>query len=229
MNLEEKKVGQSFEIDGVHYVVVDTGKRHPKSHQPMWPQPDAAGEEYIHSDGHIHICANTRCPKLVLRTRNPGKPRIYCDNTCNRAVQARKNDAKRTVLQYLRYDPLNRLFAVITGTVQRSTLGAKHALDKHLNDPLERCPEATEASNFVCPSVHNQSYYSEAKWAAWHQPGDWPGACLIAATLKDQFRRAYYEERGQKATSEYTQCRGPQWRWKDEDEMLPLPEGIVRA
>lgn len=229
MGLEDKKVGESFEIDGIHYVVVDHGKRQPKSHQRMWPQPDEAGDEYIHSDGHIHICANTRCPKLVPATRNPGKPRIYCDYLCNKRVQARKQDAKRgAAATYLLYDPLKRLYAVTT-SVHRTTLGAKHALDKHLNDPEERCPEATEASGFVCPSVHNQSYYSEAKWAAWHQPGDWPGACLIAATLKDQYRMAYFVERGQTGEKEYTQCRGPQWRWKDEDEMLPLPAGIVRA
>ncbi len=229
MGLEDKKVGDSFEIDGVHYVVVDHGKRQPKSHQRMWPQPDEVGDEYIHSDGHIHICANTRCPKLVPATKNPGKPRIYCDNDCNRKVQARKNDAKRNTQQYLLYDPLGRLFAVIS-VVHRSTIKAKHALDRHLNDPEERCPEATEQSNFVCPSVHNQNYYSEAKWAAWHQPGEWPGACLIAASLKDQYRLAYYLERGDTTCEkEYTQCRGPQWRWKDENEMLPLPAGIVRG
>lgn len=228
MGLEDKKVGDSFEIDGVHYVVVDHGKRHPKSHQRMFPQPDEVGDEYIHADGHIHICANTRCPKLVPEGRNPGRPRIYCTNECNRRVQARKTDAKRNVLHYLQYDPLKRLYAVIS-TVQRTTVKAKHALDRHLNDPEERCPEATEVSNFTCPATYNQRFMSEGQWQKWHEPGAWPGVCLIAATLKDQYRMAYFAERGQTGEKEYTQCRGPQYRWKDEDEMLPLPAGIVRG
>lgn len=228
MSLAEKKVGEVFEIDNIHYVVVDHGKRQPKSHQRMHPQPSEVGEEYIHADGQLHVCANTRCPKLVLKTQNPGKTRIYCSNECNRRVQARKSDAKRTILQYLQYDPLKRLYAVIA-TPQRTTFKAKHALDKHLNDPEERCPEATEASNFTCPAVYNQRFMSEGKWQRWNEPGQWPGACLIAATLKDQYRMAYFAERGQTGEKEFTQCRGPQWRWKDEDEMLPLPEGIVRA
>lgn len=225
--ISDHQVGDAFEIDGVHYVVVDHGKRRPKSHQRMHPQPAEVGKEYIHADGQLHVCKNPRCPKLVPKSKNPGKPRIYCSLACNRRVQARKADAKRTMLQYFQYDVLNRLYAVIS-TTHRTTVTAKRALDQHLNDPDERCPEATEASNFTCPGVYNQRFMSEGKWQKWNEPGQWPGACLIAAVLKDQYRMAYFQERGESGNREFTVGRGPQWRWRDENEMLPMPEGIVR-
>lgn len=228
MSISDYKVGQSFEIDGTWYVVVDHGKRHPKAHERMAPQPSEVGEEYIHADGQLHVCKNNRCPNLVRRTKNAGKERIYCTSRCNRLVQQRKQDAKRGVGSgRVLYDVLGRPYAIVS-RLPVTADQAKGQLDKHLDGTRERCPVATEPSNFTCPAVYNPNSYSEEKWQRWAEKGIWPGACLIAANLKDNYRVLYYRERGQDGGREFTRGRGEHMRWKDEEAMLPMPQGILR-
>ena len=228
MSIADHKLGDAFEIDGVHYVVVDHGKLHPKAHERMHPQPGVAGEEYIHRDGQLHVCKNPKCPKLVPATRNPGKPRIYCSPACNRIMQQRKYDAKRGANSgKLLYDPLNRLYAVVL-RLPPTADRAKRTLDKHLEGTEERCPEASESANFTCPATYNPRSYDEGKWQSWNEKGVWPGVCLLAAILKDNYRHMYYREGGQSTDREFTAGRGEQYRWKDENLMLPMPEGVVR-
>jgi hypothetical protein len=228
MSIADHKVGEVFEIDGVHYVVVDHGRQHPKAHERMAPQPADVGEEYIHADGQLHVCKNPTCPKLVLRTKNPGKTRIYCGPRCNRVMQQRKHDAKRGEgMGRLLYDPLQRLYAVVM-RMPPTADRAKAVLDKHLEGTEERCPEASEPANFTCPAVYNPRSYHEAKWQSWNEKGVWPGACLLAAVLKDNYRVLYYRERGQTTDREFTKGQGEQFRWKEEETMLPMPQGVVR-
>ena len=224
------QAGDVFELDGVWYVVVDNGKRLPPRPEKISPQPTSGiSDEYIHEDGTTHICANLKCPNLVPRSKNSGKPRIYCDRRCALLVVGRRHDAKRGSGRDYKYDVLHRLYAVVIRRLQSKKASRERFLE-HLDGLKDRCPEANEASNFKCPGQFNPNCYSKATWERYHQGGPWPGACLIYATLKDHYKTMYYAEAGQDIDRDYTVGRGEYWRWRSEIEsdMLPLPEGILR-
>ena len=124
-------------------------------------------------------------------------------------------------------DPLNRLYAVVLRRPQ-SAQKAKDLFNEHLDGLVDRCPEATEPSNFACPGRFNPNSYSKDTWDRYKMGGPWPGACLIYATLKDHYKTSFYAERAQNIAREYTIGRGEHWRWKDEDGILPTMGGIVR-
>jgi hypothetical protein len=120
-----------------------------------------------------------------------------------------------------------RLYQVVirkNQTVKKS----REVYEEHLDEPVDRCSEANEASNFHCPGRFNPNCYSQTTWSRYHQGGPWPGACLIYAVLKDHYKTMYYAERAKVTERVYTVLRGGCYRWKDEDDMLPLPEGIGR-
>ena len=222
-------VGEAFEVDGTWYVIVESGhKKEPNQTQRIAPRPQDVGPEYIHSDGLTHVCKNRRCPNLVLRSKNTGVPRLYCSGYCSKITAQRKYDATRYYGKALAYDPLGRLYAVLLRRA-KSKKEAWGAFIAHSDGLEDRCPEANENSNFKCPGVHNVHSYTSEYWSQAHQGGPYPGACLIYATLKDHYRVCYYEEAGQKADRQYTVAHGEQWHWKNEESMLPLPQGVVRA
>lgn len=222
-----RQLGDVFEVDGTWYVIVDQGRKLPARPEKVHPQPVDLPEEYIHIDGATHVCANLRCPNLVPRSLNPGIDRLYCSRRCGLAVTQRRHDAKRQGGKALLRDPLHRLYAVIVRRSQ-SVARAQEKLFEHLDGLIERCPEATEASNFHCPGRFNTHCYTQEKWQRWHIAGAWPGVCLIYATLRDHYKSLYYAERALPIQRDFTVGRGEYWRWKDENDMLPLPEGIAR-
>lgn len=222
-----QKLGEVFEVDGVWYVVVDKGRRLGEGHEKVYPQPTGVGGEYIHGDGAVHICKNLQCPNLVPKSRNPGVERLYCCRNCGRLDAQKKYDAKRDGGRHDQRDGMGRLYQVVVkkgATIKR----AREVFEQHLDGFTERCPEANEASNFHCPGRFNPNCYSQTTWSRYHQGGPWPGACLIYAVLKDHYKTMYYAERARSIERVYTVLRGGCYRWRDEDDMLPLPEGIGR-
>lgn len=222
-----KPAGTVFEVDDKWYVIVDQGKKLPNRAEKLYPQPTNLAEEYIHDDGTYHVCANLRCPNLVPKSKNRGAPRIYCSRRCGMLVVGRRQDAKRGGDQALLRDPLGRLYAVVLRR-PRSVQKARAMFYEHLDGLIERCPEASEASNFHCPGRFNPNCYSLTTWSRYHQGGSWPGACLIYATLKDHYKLAYHADRARTPDRDYTLGRGEHWRWKEENAMLPVWEGIAR-
>jgi len=226
------KPGEIFELNGTWYKIVEEkgnkllGKRQERFH----PQPVDLGEEWYHPDGKLRICKNPKCPNLVPRSKNPGRERIYCNRRClQQHVQRRYNSAQGCVGIEGQRDVFGRLYAIRNfRTVRVLPLTAKHHVMDHLDDRYGRCPEAAEASSFRCPAVWNPNCIDEYQWSRWHQTGPWPGACLIAAALKDNYWEAIHHDAGQPVERRYTIGRGATWRWRDEDTMLPMPEGIVR-
>ena len=225
--MTNKPVGEVFEIDGKWYVIVDQGKKTPSRAERLHPQPTNLSEEYIHNDGTYHVCANLRCPNLVPQSKNPGVTRIYCNRRCGLHVIGRKHDAKRGGGRVLLRDPMGRLYAIVLRR-SYSQQKARERFYEHLDGLLERCPEANEASNFHCPGRFNPNCYSLATWSRYHQGGPWPNVCLIYATLKDHYKLAYHADRARTPERDYTIGRGEHWRWKDENAILPLYEGIAR-
>ena len=122
---------------------------------------------------------------------------------------------------------MGRLYQV-TIRRQQTVKSNREKFEEHLDGLKDRCPEANEASNFHCPGRFNPNCYSQPTWMRYHQGGPWPGACLIYATLKDHYKTMYYAERARGVDRVYTVGSGGHWRWRDEETMLPLPEGIVR-
>ena len=230
--MHQQPTGTTFELDGQWYVIVETRHKFaPKRADKMVPQPSTVGQEYIHADGKTHVCANRRCSNLVPRSKNLGVERLNCSRRCTMAVSARRYQAREGGRRHLVYDPLNRLSAVFLHC-PKGPKAQRQARDKyleHLDGLVERCPEATEASNFSCPGGYNPNCLTKEKWVLWHQGGPWPGVCLIYATLKDHYAQAKREEVGQPGQRQYTFGRGESWHWRDEVAMLPLPEGIIRA
>lgn len=226
--MEYYNPGDTFELDGVWYTIVDQGKRLPSRKEKVNPQPTGTiPEEYIHEDGAVHICVNTRCPNLVPRSKSKGAVRLYCSRICSRKVIQRRQDAKRDGRLHEQRDMKGRLYQVsIRG--QLSVKKSREVYEEHLDGLKDRCSEANEASNFHCPGRGNPNCYSEVTWRRYHQGGPWPGVCLIYATLKDHYKTMYYSERAKDTDRVYTVSRGGYWRWLDEDDMLPLPEGVIR-
>lgn len=225
--MEYRNTGEVFEVDGEWYVIVDQGRKLPSRQEKVYPQPGGIAEEYIHPDGAVHVCVNTRCPNLVPKSKNPGIDRIYCSRRCNVLVIQRRQDAKRSERIHEQKDMMGRLYQVTMR--KQTTVGAsKRKYEEHLDGLKDRCPEANEASNFHCPGRFNPNCYSRTTWTRYHEGGPWPGACLIYATLKDHYKTMYYAERAKNTERVYTVLRGGCYRWRDENDMLPLPEGIVR-
>lgn len=222
-------VGETFELDGTWYVIVEADrKKAPNLAQRITPRPQEVGPEYIHSDGLTHVCKNRRCPNLVPRSKNRGVSRLYCSRYCGTLSAQRKYESTRGGGRFLAYDPLGRLYAVVQRRA-KTKKGAWLAFVEHSDGVSDRCPEANENSNFKCPGAHNTHSYTSEYWERAHQGGPYPGACLIYATLKDHYRVCFYEEAGMKTDRHYTAGHGEQWHWKDEENMLPLPQGVVRA
>ena len=226
--MEYRNPGDTFEIDGTWYVIVEQGRKLPDTTVRVYPQPTNVPEEYIHRDGTVHICKDIRCPNLVPRSMYPGIDRLYCSRQCAVWVAQRRHDAKRDGKHHEERDMMGRLYEVAVRK-QVSVKKSREVFEEHLDELKEgRCAEANQASNFHCPGRFNPNCYSQTTWSRYHQGGPWPGACLIYAVLKDHYKTMYYAERAQTTERVYTTLRGGCYRWKDEDDMLPLPEGIGR-
>ncbi len=209
-----RKTGETFELDGVWYVIVDRGKRLPNRPERVRPQPKDIPEEYIHADGMVHVCKNPRCPNLVPRSKNPGIPRLHCSRACTRKMISMRQDAKRDGTQYPQYGEDGTLVRV-GAKMPQNVKAARRLFEEHLDGRGDRCPEASQTSNFHCPGRFNPNCYSKTKWERWKMAGPWPGACLIYAALKDNYHELYYAERAQSREREYTVSKDGFWEWKE--------------
>ena len=210
-------------IGGVSYWVTEGTKKH-KKFSVLFPDPNhGIPEEYVWPGHNIRVCRNApNCEiaisimgetqtNLIPAPKGRGRPKAFCNTKC-------KNSYFNKLYRHTRVDHSKAGAALdsekVMVRVYRPThtyLGDKsHSKDKTTYQSVTRatsrwqahvdsfCEYALYPSEYAsigrCPGRLNDKMWSQEKWSKNHEPGVWPGLCLMAAVLRDDIREAAWHQ-----------------------------------
>lgn len=212
------KPGETFEIDGQLYEIADDG-----TPQQVVPNLDGLDESYIHNDGAILIC-KCGCGQLVQRGKNPRKR--FVNHTHYARYHARlyrashKGETGESPIGHVDLDEVGRPFRLIRPLPMKTEMAfnryQRHIGSKKGEDSAD-CPFGEPHLQGRCPFHLNRQFHGSEWWERQHRGGKWPGVCLIAAVLQDDYFEWCNKDKGLEYQRKFTTRYG---RWIDPPVML---------
>ena len=202
---EEAALLHKEETEGI---IPDPGAREWKA---LTMPPFIANIQREDPPGTFRLCKNDLCSNIVSSSKVKNVKKLFCTPICARRYHTRawSKRSRSASGQWLETKGAGEQIQFYRVRPRSGALAEAH-YKAHLQPGM--CPNATEETNRRCPAYAYQDFYSREK------------RCLIYATLVDDMKEKWAEERGERYIRQFTTFEGC---WLEHTELDPKTGDLI--